>query len=336
MNKNIIKLGIIGLGHVADHQLAALKILKDKYFLAAVCDQNAEQFAKTPNVATFTDIERLLEECEIDCLLVSVPNSKHFSVAEIALSQGVSVLVEKPATETVEQFNRLSALAMEHEVLLHTAFHSSFARELLWYLSEKDTGLSDLGQITGIRCGFYDPYIQNGILVSHASSLGGSWIDSGINALSVVAKLAPSFNIESARLTKLPEYDCAQVQGSADFNFEIKNNSYCGQGLIDTNWTLNLNHKSTHLFFAQTGNRICLNHTGQKVELINESGETSTIADFSNELPRMTAHYVGVFNDFYECFQQKLDNRELSLNLLKKLYFAEELQPNIDDYPYDT
>lgn len=320
----------MGLGHIADYQLAALKLLGDKYLLTAVCDQNAGQFVKTPNAATFANVKQLLEECEVDCLLVSVPNREHFSVAETALSHNVSVLVEKPATETVEQFNRLCALAAERQMLLHTAFHAAFARDLLWFLSEKDKSLSDLGEITGIRCGFYDPYLQNGILAIHASSLGGSWIDSGINALSVVAKLLPSFSIESARLTQLPEYDCAQIQGSVDFNFKIASNSHGGQGSIDTSWTLNLNHKSTHLFFAQTGNRVCLNHTSQKVELINDSGKSSTLADFSNEMPRMTAHYVGVFNDFYDCFQQKSDNHELSLSLLKKLYFAEKFQPNLD------
>lgn len=317
-----IRLAIAGLGHVADFQLDALERLKDRFRIVGVCDPKPEQFSKVAGVPTFLNLQEMLDTCPSDYLLVSVPNQDHFKVAEAALLNGVSVVVEKPPTETVDEFLKLQELASEHNLLLHTAFHASFAAELVWYVKARKEELSSLGPLTGIRCGFFDPYIENGVLVPHASSLGGSWIDSGINALSVVARLVPEFSIEATRLTHLPQFECSQVQGSVDFSFPIHGSKGQGQGLIETNWALRINHKSTDLFFGTTGSRLCLDHTDQTAQLLEPSGDLRTLCDFSADCRRMTAHYLGVFEDLYDAFRARLDNRAEALSLLRKLTFS--------------
>jgi D-galactose 1-dehydrogenase len=314
-----IRVGIIGLGHIAEHQIKALRESVSNFSLVAVCDRNPARAQIAPEVPFFQKVSDMIASGNIDAVLVSVPNQQHFSVAAEVLSCGCDVLIEKPATETVGEFQELCKIADAKNLLLHTAFHAAFAPDLIRFIDYYERMKLQLGPITAFYCGFYDPYITNGSLSDAAHSLGGSWIDSGINALSVVTRLLPYFEIEELRFTTLPQLPCREIQGSASIIFPV-NGEPSGMGLIDTNWSLNINRKSTMLFFGQTGYRILLNHTDQQVVLFGQHGQETILFDASRNLPRLTAHYIGVFDDFHECIKKRRDNRILSLSLMKKLY----------------
>lgn len=319
-----IRIGIVGLGNVAEHQIRALRELRAKFLLAAVCDYNPVRAKIAPRVPFFKDVESLIEHGNIDTLLISVPNREHFHVASQVLIAGYDVLIEKPATETVEQFEILCALADGKQVILQTAFHAAFAPDLLWFLEYYESMKSELGPITALLCEFYDPYIIEGDLAAAALGLGGSWIDSGINALSVISRLLEKYAVADLRLTSLPQFKCRELQGSGSIIFPV-NGNLSGMGHIDTNWTLNVNSKSTLLFFGMSGCRIVLNHSTQQVELFDRRGRGQIIFDASDRMPRLTAHYLGVFDDFHEHVIRRRDNRKLSLSLLKKLYEKDEM-----------
>lgn len=61
-----------------------------------------------------TDYTELLDE--LDCLHICTPVQTHFEIAKTAIEAGVAVIIEKPATVTVEEIETLEALAADHDV----------------------------------------------------------------------------------------------------------------------------------------------------------------------------------------------------------------------------
>jgi len=62
----------------------------------------------------------------VDAVSVVVPTPAHFEVAAAFLESGVHVLVEKPITETIEQANRLVAIAKNRNVTLQVGHLERF------------------------------------------------------------------------------------------------------------------------------------------------------------------------------------------------------------------
>jgi predicted dehydrogenase len=237
MTKNIqIRIGLVGLGHVTEYQLEALLQLP-AFKIVGVCDTNPQKAQIKGNIPFFTNIRDFLKSVETDIVLVSTPVNSHFEVAKIVLESGRNVLIEKPATSNLNEFNELVEISHRNNTLLTVAFHAAFAKDLLWFLKSRKRPLYErLGPITGFRCTFYDPYIENGILLPRANSLNGSWIDGGINALSVIGQIVDidSLRIEEAVSTRLPQYNY-EIQSTVHFVFSPENSLKTGRGSIDTN-----------------------------------------------------------------------------------------------------
>jgi D-galactose 1-dehydrogenase len=321
------RLGMVGLGHVSDPQLEALAEVPELRLLAA-CDLDAGKAGKLPpGVAFFQHPEEMFREETLDAVLVSTPNDQHVPVAREALRLGLDVLLEKPATPSLSEFDELAQLSLGAGPLLVVAFHAAFGREVLWFLEASSEHLrSQLGPLEGFRCGFHDPYVVGGSLLPAARSLGGSWFDSGINALSVVARIVDPERIvlDKSLMTRVAAPDQRVVQGSVHLRFP-REDRRTGRGIIDTNWTLGLSCKITELFYADRD--VVLHHSRQQVLLREHSGATAVVADFSGERARMTAHYVGVFRDFARRLETRQDNLAHA-RFLHALLFAADTAPS--------
>jgi D-galactose 1-dehydrogenase len=315
-----IKIGIVGLGHAGSHTIRAITECSDAFLLAATCDRNPELARLTPEIPFFTTTEDMISICDLDAVLVSVPYLEHFDVAAIAIGAGLDVLIEKPATESIEKFDELVALARQYKCNIFSLYHAAFGREVTWLVKNFESVIRQFGAISYIKCGFYDPYFHNGEVQPIARNLGGSWLDSGINALSVIARLIPSFQIEAIRLTNIG-FKCKQmIQGTADFSFTCIPSQSKGFGLIDTNWTLGIDRKTTDLYFSLYNRKLRLDHSEQRVVVIENDTVTDVLADLGGELPRLTTHYIDTLKEFSKIRKNHTDNRILSRALLAKLY----------------
>ncbi len=317
--KETYKVALAGVGHVAQYQMAALGDAKGLIFVGAMDIDEAKIETVSNKIPFYLDIDEMISNCEPDVIIVSVPNVDHAKVARKVMDKNVHVLIEKPTTTTLEDFDELIDIAERQNVFCHTAFHASFARDLLWFLEHRAEIESETGELTGFFCGFYDPYYSKKGLDKAAISLQGSWIDSGINALSVIDQLVDKLSVEESRLSKIYDGDLIQLQGAVDFSFTTSGSSKIGYGQIDTNWTLGLNRKQTTLHYGTSHNRIILDHSNQAVKLIGPTAQTKTLFKVSDNRPRLIAHYDGVFSDLVSSLLAGRDNRTKSRRLLELL-----------------
>lgn len=322
-----IKLAMIGLGNIAERQLQALGLqdLQGSFRLVGAHDKDPDKRKLVGDDLFCHNLEQLLGRGP-DAVLISTPTRTHFELAKIVLERGHSVVLEKPATTSLKEFNTLVGLAASKEASLIIAFHTSFALDLLWFVEAyKNKLLPELGEITGFHCGFYDQYGCLKDLDRRFESLGGSWTDSGINALSVLSRLIDlgSIQIEEALLTRLQTMQ-GEIHGHVRVTFSPGERTTAGRGTIDTNWMLGFSRKRTHLYFADSPDQIILDHSAQEVLRVSPDGRPKTLKNFSGEGPRMVNQYRGVFKEAWDCLSKRTDNIEVARKIHEPFFKVPE------------
>jgi predicted dehydrogenase len=175
---------LVGLGQAAGLTLAALEGRDDVELVAGVDPRGADG---TGRLATAMPVLTSLDDLpEAEIAIVATPTPSHVAVCDELLQRcpGLRLLLcEKPFTLEPEEGRRLLADARGRGVELRVLLHYAFAAEVLWLAGR----LGELGDVTGFEARFEDPYRE--MLVERTPVLVSSWVDSGINALSVLARL---------------------------------------------------------------------------------------------------------------------------------------------------
>lgn len=106
---------IVGLGALGQ-QYAALSISRGYRVVGVDVSAVARRIASDafPDTRVFATVEEALDTGLVDGAVISTPLGAHFEAAKAILSRGVPVYVEKPAFETMEQFDTIAALAREN------------------------------------------------------------------------------------------------------------------------------------------------------------------------------------------------------------------------------
>ena len=105
-----IRLGIIGLGLMGRTHAATVTSGKIRGLaLTAVCDSDATQRARWPQVAGFGTVPELLASGLVDAVLIATPHYFHPDQGIAALEAGLHVLVEKPVAVHTADAARLIA-----------------------------------------------------------------------------------------------------------------------------------------------------------------------------------------------------------------------------------
>ena len=314
-----IQVALVGLGHVARHQVAAIGQTPGLR-LAAACDIEPGCVMQLPgSVEFYTRFDRLVSDSRYDLLLISTPNRQHHLHARWAIDAGKALVLEKPAAETRDQFGDIVQAAFRDDVFLHFSLHAAFGAEVLWLARELPRGSLNLGELRGFRANFYDPYVIEGRLAPGAASLGGSWMDSGVNALSVLGRFADlqDLRVRSSRMQSPGQLDCSELEGVVELESDRI------EGAIHTSWLTGENHKSTRLLFEN--DEILLDHSRQKAYR-GPAGSRQLIYSYDGPLHRLTNHYVGVFSDLVGHYAANRGNTDYASLVHRAFFDADELR----------
>ena len=121
-----VRVGIIGVGYLGMQHARILSYLEEAE-LKGVADiefKKAVEIGNRHGVRYFQNYEDMLDE--IDAAIVATPTSDHFSISMKLLSEGKSVLVEKPITETVEQAEELVKMSKKNGPILQVGHLERF------------------------------------------------------------------------------------------------------------------------------------------------------------------------------------------------------------------
>jgi len=317
-----MKVAIVGIGHVARHQISAIRQMAGVVELVGAYDKDVRASQKRAPCRFHKTLNDLIEKSDADVFVVATPNSDHYATTSRLLAAGRAVMVEKPVCENLDELHKLARRARTGGIFFHTALHAAFARDLLWWLENRKQLAHRFGPVERFHMGFYDPYIErDGSIKAGAEGLGGSWYDSGINALSVLERIADpgSMQVRRAHMFSSPRIACKQIKGSAQLECRVDGSSCAGE--IDTNWTLGLNRKITVLGYARA--TVILDHSGQKVIVRGGKGRPKAVS-LQNGRSRLTNQYVGVFGDLVQSFARHKDNIKSATQLHALLFAALE------------
>jgi predicted dehydrogenase len=188
-----IRVGVVGAGAIA--QLAHLPLLSKLRGaqLVALCDNDrpkaralADRF-DVPDV--FTDIEDLLEFDELDAVVVATPNHLHEPHVLAALAAKVHVLCERPLSLTARGVERILAAANRVDRKVFVANNHRFRSDV--QALDRFLRGGELGKLTGIRAGVYQPRIRHeGWRARRAEAGGGAFFDQGLPMVDLAMWLA--------------------------------------------------------------------------------------------------------------------------------------------------
>jgi len=266
---------MVGLGAVARTHLNVLADMPQVELIAGVDPS-------PPEPITFRGLDlpvaaTLHEVTETPTLIViATPTSTHSTLCHQAreLFPQAAILVEKPAADDLAEAAKLLSDGVE------VAFHMAYAPEVLW--GEQMVRTHDLGPVREIQAWFTDPYAAD--LSTARERFTSSWIDSGINALSVLTRFCDPLERLSLRQLNESTYEARVRCASGGDPFEA---------LIVTSWQVTDAARRTTLRFA-SGAELLLDHHAVAAYL-TQSGQIAEVFGTDGSIPRRESHYINLY-----------------------------------------
>lgn len=208
-----MRAALIGAGQIARQHLTCLTGLPGLE-VAGVCDLSpatAEAAAERHGIpAWFTDHLEMLREVRPDVVHVTTPPASHFRLAQDALAAHAHVIVEKPATSTLEEVEGLARQAHAQGRALVEDYNYLFNRGPLEILRKVESG--EFGEVVHVEAtlclailgpeGFADPNLTHPALalsggaiadfLPHLASLSHRFVGPHRRAFPVWTKRKPS------------------------------------------------------------------------------------------------------------------------------------------------
>ena len=179
------RIGVIGLGKIAQDQHLPVIAKSDAFELAAVSSQRG---LTVGDALAFRDHAELLAKTpDLEAVAVCTPPQVRHRIAREALLAGKHVMLEKPPAATLSELSDLERLAAEKGLVLMTTWHSQY-----------NAGVDEARRrLAGKRVTRLFVDWREDVRKWHP---GQAWIfraggfgvfDPGINALSIVTKIMP-------------------------------------------------------------------------------------------------------------------------------------------------
>ena len=123
-HKQVIHTAIVAFGLSGRAFHAPFIAANPLFRLRKVVERHQEESSKIyPEVAVCRSLDAVLDDAAIELVVITTPNTLHFSMAKQALEAGKHVVLEKPFTVTVGEAKELKELAEKKERML-TVFHN--------------------------------------------------------------------------------------------------------------------------------------------------------------------------------------------------------------------
>jgi len=191
----MLRVGIVGVGGIA--QGAHIPVWKklDNVSVAAVCDINPEKLEKaktifSPDIKCYESYTEMIDTEKLDIVDVCTPNYLHSPIACYGLSHGANVMCEKPDSVSVEDVIKMQDAEKASGKRLMVIRNNRYTMGSQ-YLKHIVTS-SEAGEIYAGRCGWIRKRGipgKGGWFTTKAQSGGGPLIDLGVHMIDLAIYL---------------------------------------------------------------------------------------------------------------------------------------------------
>ena len=183
-----IKIGIVGVGNIAETHLAAYLKNPDVeiYSFCDINEENLKEKAEKYGITrTYTNVEDMVKDPELDAVSVTTWNNGHASCTIAALNAGKHVLCEKPMALNAKLAEEMKEAAEKNGKLLQIGFVRRYGNdcEIVKDFVEKDY----FGDIYFAKAQYTRRNgAPGGWFCDKARSGGGSLIDLGVHVIDFI------------------------------------------------------------------------------------------------------------------------------------------------------
>lgn len=189
--------------------------LPEKDIIQSMLDNEHEKahiFTDKYGGKVFGSYEEIISSDELDAIYIPLPPGLHYTWAEKALRAGKHVLIEKPATTSVEDTKRLVTLAKERGLALHENYMFAFHSQLDDIDEIIKSG--ELGEVRLYRVCFGFPKRADNDFRYVRALGGGALIDAGGYTIKYASRiLGDTAKVAYAQLNGVEGYD-VDIYGS--------------------------------------------------------------------------------------------------------------------------
>lgn len=239
----VVGIGVIGCGTISSVMaIPAIKEIENAR-LVAVSDVRADlaqKLATKYNVKSYTTVEALLNDKEVEAVYIAVPHNLHAELCVQAAQKGKHILIEKPMATNLEECKLMINECEKNDVKLQIAHNVRFTSAVQKTKELMDIGLIGKPVFARAQFSWWNPPDPSSWRQSKSKGGGGSVMDVGIHCIdtlrfllgdvsevsAVVDRVAFDYEVEDTALMTLKFTSGAYAFIDACFN-----NRYCENGL---------------------------------------------------------------------------------------------------------
>ncbi len=239
MTNNVLKIAILGCGHIATKMAKAVKALETRnmgvecYAVASRTLDKAKQFAAEYGFGrAYGSYEELVQDADVDLIYIATPHSEHYNNILLCLEHNKNLLVEKAFTANALMASEVIALAEEKGVFMCEAMWTRFlpAVQMVkdWILAGK------IGKVESVEADFSMPLSHIERLKNPALA-GGALLDLGIYSLT----FADIFLTDEEICKEIPASAGMTSSGNGTANHIVQTKTKCVKfhtGVDATDW----------------------------------------------------------------------------------------------------
>jgi predicted dehydrogenase len=177
-----VSVAVVGVGYWGPN-LVRVACDLETATVALACDEDPVVLnavgRRYPSVELVSDYDAVIGASDVDAVMLATPAPTHYDLARRALEAGKHVFVEKPMAETVEQAERLIALAQETERVLmpgHTFLYSPPVVKIKELIDADELGALHFGTFTRVNASFESQQSVIVDLAAHDFSILRFWL----------------------------------------------------------------------------------------------------------------------------------------------------------------
>lgn len=303
------RLLLVGLGTVSEVHRRALELLPEVEVAAGVDIRGGSTLRfRGAALPVYRDLEEALTLSRCDIVVVSVPTPRHTEVCAALIEawpRGL-ILVEKPMALNLGEIRALQRAALARGKKLRVLYHAAYGDEVRWACRQLSRLVAEHGPVRTIDAYHGDPYLSAD--PGRAAALVSSWVDSGINGLSILHRLV---RLDPNAVLRTLEAHFSTFEASVGF----QSDGVRGRATLFTTWHVTQATKLTRLCF-EDGSELALDHTAVCAR-VTRHGRVVEMQGSDGAVPRLVAHYLNLFRArFQQGLEEWSDEDDLHLHSL--------------------